>query len=117
MTAKADEWADDQFTEVAAEESPTSVVLDRGDVFKGVYVGPQHVTDPNTGKEWDQFLFRAGPNHDGIDQDELCALGGKAIEDGMGGVPVGARVRLECVKEIDTRKGNPYKSVKITYRA
>lgn len=108
-------WDDSAF-EIVREAAATSVTLEVGDVFKGVYVGPEEITDPNTGKEWTQYLFRAAPNMDGIDEDELCALGGSALQNAIENEDFapGNRVRLECVKEVETRKGNPYKSLKIS---
>jgi hypothetical protein len=122
MAAK-DEWDDSAFTSTLAEEAATQIILQLGDKFKGTYHGSTKVTDPNKPADdpkatWWQHAFRAAPNQDGLDEGELCSIGGYAMDQTFGEgdkVPQGTKCRLECVKEVDMGTGkNPMKSIKIS---
>ena len=107
---------DDDGWEVAKEAAPTMVAFDDfGDRFRGIKLGVDEITDPNTGKTWNRWLFT------GIFPDELagerCGINGSAdLDKTLEEIPDGYEVELTYVKDVPTHKGNPLKSFAIRHR-
>lgn len=114
-TTTAEEWT------TVDEGSPTLVSFEVGDVLIAVYTGPKTIVDPNTQKEWTQHLFvipDPNPLNNELAANELVGVNETyALAEPMSKVPVGALTRLECTKEIPTKKGNPMKSMKVQYKS
>lgn len=96
--------------ETVAEESPTRVIFDTvGDTFVGQFKGEDHIEHEVEGEDasFDLFLFRG---RDG----ELYAINKsyKLIE-AMEKVEYDQWVRIQFVKEIPSRKGNPLKDFRV----
>lgn len=112
---KAPQTADEEW-ETIAEAAPTKVGFDTfGDVFIGIKLGVEEVTDPNTAKTWKVWLFT------GVYPDELagerCGVPGTyQLDNDLAKVPDGHETRIEYVKDVPTRQGNPLKSFTVKAR-
>lgn len=101
------------------EGAPTMVSLDTvGDVFVGRYIGMVEIVNPNDNETWKQYRFHMEDTHGGdFTVGELVGINGTySLDSAMPKVPEGALVRLENMKEIPTKKGNPMHSYKVQYK-
>lgn len=110
MNADNSEW------EVVADESPNKVILDTpGDFFIGVYEGTYTVAAENNitrehpeGEAFTMFLFR------GLDGKPYSMNQSAKLVQAMEAVEIGTKVRIELIKEIQTKNQlNPMKDYKV----
>lgn len=99
--------------ETVADESPSRVIFDTvGDVFVGRYVGDQHIEHEEEGEDasFDLFLFR------GRDEALYAVNKSYKLVEAMKNVNPDEWVRIEFVKEIPVKKGNPLKDFRVLVR-
>lgn len=107
VTTAPDDWD----FEVIADESPIRAVFsDIGDTFVGQYEGVKTITPENGDDPFDLFLFRAR-------DERLYAVNSShklvsVLNDDL----MGMWVKLEYVKDIPSKKGNPMKDFKISVK-
>lgn len=94
--------------ETVVDESPSKVIFETiGDVFVGQYEGMQHIAPDNGEDPFDLLTFR------GRDGNLYGVNNSYKMSQATNLMPLGAWVRLTYTKDIDTRKGNPMKDIKV----
>lgn len=109
LTEAPDDW---EF-ETIAEESPTTIIMEVEDVFIGQFIEMEHVEAKEGDRPFDPFdRYR----FQGRDEKPYALNKSYKLEDAMKAVNPGQWVRITCVKEIDTGKGNPLKDYRVEVR-
>lgn len=105
-TAPAD-WEFD----VIADESPVRVVFEgEGDTFIGQYEGIRHVEPDNGDDPFDLFVFR------GRDERLYSVNVSTKLERVITDEHIGKWMRIELIKLIPAKKGNPFKDFRVSIR-
>jgi tRNA nucleotidyltransferase/poly(A) polymerase len=107
VTTAPDDWD----FETVADESPTKVIFEKfNDTFVGQFVELLHIVPDNGEDPFDLFTFRSR------DENLYAVNSSYKMIQAMAEIEPGTWVRLTYVKDIDTRKGNPMKDIKVEKR-